>query len=278
MPHYHRPPRRNSDGGIGTLIILLIFIFGVGSVLSVLLPILIIGGIGWGLYKLVQYQKRLEAGKQTQRIADLQATIKRTDKEIKELDTYYEQADFHRYALTAKRILPQMTAIQVELDSLKSNVATEDYNRISQHILDTQNDISYRLSHLTEAEKESQLNEEERRIKILAPELWATYQQIKTDDATIREKIKSASNPAELTALHESNMKRFEGILTSYLAIKESPKNYYNADQRLEQAQTAIEQFDRDLDETLRQLNEDAMHDFEVNLRLMKEGKDHVEN
>ena len=64
-------------------------------------------------------------------------------------------------------------------------------------------------------------------------------------------------------------MKRFRDILEGYLKIKQSPKDYYNADARLEQAQKALEQFDLDLDETLRRLNESQLQDFEISLRMM---------
>lgn len=65
-------------------------------------------------------------------------------------------------------------------------------------------------------------------------------------------------------------MRRFQDILQGYLKIKETPKNYYNADERLQQALEAIQQFDLDLDETLRKLNESELKDFDVSLRMMK--------
>lgn len=66
-------------------------------------------------------------------------------------------------------------------------------------------------------------------------------------------------------------MNRFEDVLTGYLKIKQSPKDYYKADERLETARLALVQFDEDLDETLRQLNESDMKDFDISLRLMKD-------
>ena len=85
------------------------------------------------------------------------------------------------------------------------------------------------------------------------------------------EKIKKADNKEELTALHETNMQRFDDILTGYLKIKESPKDYYNAEERLAEAKAALEQFDLELDETLRQLNESGLKDFDVSLRMMRD-------
>ena len=69
--------------------------------------------------------------------------------------------------------------------------------------------------------------------------------------------------------MHDINMKRFRDILEGYLKIKQAPKDYYKADERLEQAQKALEQFDLDLDETLRRLNESQLQDFEISLRMM---------
>ena len=72
-------------------------------------------------------------------------------------------------------------------------------------------------------------------------------------------------------------MKRFDDILTGYLKIKENPNNYYNAEERLAQAESALEKFDLDLDETLRQLNESDLKDFDVSLRMMNtEHKDYA--
>ena len=73
----------------------------------------------------------------------------------------------------------------------------------------------------------------------------------------------------ELTALHEADMDRFRDILDGYLKIKKAPKNYYNADERLAKAKTAMEKFDLALDETLRKLNESDLKDFDISLRMM---------
>ncbi|RXS49507.1 hypothetical protein ER615_07370, partial [Streptococcus pyogenes] len=103
-----------------------------------------------------------------------------------------------------------------------------------------------------------------------APELKPYYDNIQTDHQAILAKIQGADNQEELLALHEANMRRFEDILTGYLKIKEEPKNYYNAAARLEQAKQAIQQFDEDLDETLRRLNESDLKDFDISLRIMQ--------
>ena len=114
-------------------------------------------------------------------------------------------------------------------------------------------------------------SDEEKGILKRAPELTTVYNNIQRDHAIILEKIQDADNKEELTALHEANMNRFKDILAGYLKIKESPKDYYNSEERLIQAKAALEKFDLDLDETLRQLNEGDLKDFDVSLRMMQD-------
>lgn len=73
-----------------------------------------------------------------------------------------------------------------------------------------------------------------------------------------------------MTAIHEANMQRFNDILQGYVKIKKSPKDYFNAEERLTQAKLAMESFDKDLDDTIKKFNEADMKDFEVSLRMMK--------
>ena len=92
---------------------------------------------------------------------------------------------------------------------------------------------------------------------------------IKKSIEETKQKIKETDNPSELEALHSISMKRFRDILDGYLKIKASPKDYYNAEERLKQAKEALLQFDLDLDETLRKLNESQLQDFEISLHMM---------
>lgn len=111
----------------------------------------------------------------------------------------------------------------------------------------------------------------QKRISELAPEILETYCNIQRDNQVILEKLENATDKREeLTAIHEANMNRFRDILQGYLKIKESPKDFFNAEERLAQAKLALETFDRDLDDTIKQFNEADMQDFEVSLRMMK--------
>ncbi|HEM3682982.1 TPA: hypothetical protein U1D20_000435 [Streptococcus suis] len=113
--------------------------------------------------------------------------------------------------------------------------------------------------------------DEQKRISELAPEILETYCNIQRDNQVILEKLENATDKREeLTAIHEANMNRFRDILQGYLKIKESPKDFFNAEERLAQAKLALETFDRDLDDTIKRFNEADMQDFEVSLRMMK--------
>ncbi|HFR3724820.1 TPA: hypothetical protein ACHVE2_001508, partial [Streptococcus suis] len=113
--------------------------------------------------------------------------------------------------------------------------------------------------------------DEQGMIADLAPEILETYCNIQRDNLVILEKLEKATDKREeLTAIHEANMNRFNDILQGYLKIKKSPKDYFNAEERLVQAKSAMEMFDKDLDDTIKQFNEADMKDFEVSLRMMK--------
>ncbi|HFU4502173.1 TPA: hypothetical protein ACGPA6_001998 [Streptococcus suis] len=113
--------------------------------------------------------------------------------------------------------------------------------------------------------------DEQKRISELAPEILESYCNIQRDNQVILEKLENATDKREeLTAIHEANMNRFRDILQGYLKIKESPNDYFNGEERLAQAKLALETFDRDLDDTIKQFNEADMQDFEVSLRMMK--------
>lgn len=113
--------------------------------------------------------------------------------------------------------------------------------------------------------------DQQKRISELAPEILETYCNIQRDNQVILEKLENTPDKREeLTAIHEANMSRFRDILQGYLKIKESPKDYFNAEERLAQAKLALETFDRDLDDTIKQFNEADMQDFEISLRMMK--------
>ena len=116
-------------------------------------------------------------------------------------------------------------------------------------------------------------------LEELAPELLETIHNIQTDHEAILKKISQSesNNKEELTAIHQSQIEHYEDILEGYLKIKASPKDFYNAKERLSSAKAAIEQFDLDLDETLRQLNEADLRDFDISLRILTKKETNTE-
>ncbi|MDQ0222211.1 hypothetical protein [Streptococcus moroccensis] len=110
-------------------------------------------------------------------------------------------------------------------------------------------------------------------LKKQVPEIWPILSNIQQDDAQIRQKMleKNLPNQQELLAVHEANMARYQDILEGYLKIKADPKAYYQAEERLVKSQQALQRFDEELDETLRQINEGDMMNFEISLRMMNQ-------
>lgn len=252
----------------------------IGILLSVAVPLLLVGGVGYGIYRLATRKSSLDKKNLTTRLQDLKDTIGRTDRQIKLLDHYLDEKDYNQYAILGRQLLPQLETIQVEADRLKPNMDLAIYKRISQKVTDVTSDIETQLEGLNIAPDTPPASKEEREVMDKAPELLTIYRNIQNDHLTILNRIKESKpgNQAELTALHEAEMTRFRDILQGYLRIKASPKDFHKADQRLEQARLAMETFDRDLDETLKELNEGDLQDFEISLRMMSQKNKQTQN
>lgn len=241
---------------------------GLGA-LSAIWPLLIAGGIGYGLYHLGTRQKRLTHSKTALRLEELKDSIGRADRQLNLLDEYLAKKNYPQYALLSHQLLPQLQTIREEANQLKSSIDKDIYQRIITKIHQVTTGIQEQLEQIGLTSDPAALSKEEEELMTLAPELLTSYRNIRADDQVIREKIKLSENRAELAALHDANMNRFDDILSGYLKIKAAPKDYHKADERLAQAKAALEQFDLQLDDTLRELNEDDLSDFEVSLRLM---------
>lgn len=114
-----------------------------------------------------------------------------------------------------------------------------------------------------------------RHIQQQAPEILEVYSKIEKNRQQIVLKLEEStlSNKAELLAIHQGNMRNYEEVLQGYLKIKEDPTQYYKSEQRLQQARLSLDRVDHSLSDTLRQINENDMMNFEISLRLLqKEG------
>ncbi|MGT2908039.1 hypothetical protein [Streptococcus dentiloxodontae] len=254
-------------GVIAGLVLLVIF---AAVVIQYLLPILLIVGVGYGIYYLATRKTGLQRKNISQRLQDLKDSIQQADRQVKLMDNYLDEKDYTNYAILGRQLLPKLKDIRYEADALKSNMDLQIYKRVTKKANEVTADIEAQLTKL-DITVGSPASDEEKEILKRAPEIAQSYQNIQRDHMEILGKLEKADNQAELEALHEINMNRFKDILVGYLQIKKSPKDYYNAEERLSQAKKAIEQFDKDLDETLRKLNENQLSDFEISLRMMQE-------
>ena len=273
--------RRNDDSNQQpewfSWIWILVFVFGSGAVASYLIPIAILGAIGYGLYRHQSQKKvRIEA-KQASigRIDDLKSEIGHADRRIKELEGYQEDGDQESYQNLALEILPQLTYIKNAANDLRGEIPTSVYQRIQTKIRTVTDEIDEQLKKIEREKKRKEAQPKKTSLEELAPELVATVRNIQIDHEAILQKISQSesNNKEELTAIHQSQMEHYEDILEGYLKIKASPKDFYNAEERLAKAKAAIKQFDLDLDEALRQLNEADLRDFDISLRILDKEK-----
>lgn len=256
---------------------ILVFVFGSGAVASYLIPIAILGAIGYGIYRHQSQKKvRIEA-KQASigRIEDLKSEIGQADRRIKKLEGYQEDGDQESYQNLALEILPQLTYIKNAANDLRGEIPTSVYQRIQTKIRTVTDEIDEQLRKIEREKKRKEAQPKKTSLEELAPELVATVRNIQIDHEAILQKISQSesNNKEELTAIHQSQMEHYEDILEGYLKIKASPKDFYNAEERLAKAKAAIEQFDLDLDEALRQLNEADLRDFDISLRILDKEK-----
>ena len=256
---------------------ILVFVFGSGAVASYLIPIAILGAIGYGIYRHQSQKKvRIEA-KQASigRIEDLKSEIGQADRRIKKLEGYQEDGDQESYQNLALEILPQLTYIKNAANDLRGEIPASVYQRIQTKIRTVTDEIDEQLRKIEREKKRKEAQPKKTSLEELAPELVATVRNIQIDHEAILQKISQSesNNKEELTAIHQSQMEHYEDILQGYLKIKASPKDFYNAEERLAKAKAAIEQFDLDLDEALRQLNEADLRDFDISLRILDKGK-----
>lgn len=273
-PYYSKKNSNTSALAILGVLFLVFLIFN-------LLPVILIGGAAVGTYYLITQKSRRQKRLAHEQLALLKTNLKQSEKEMFQLGQLLDQQKYQTFETGAQKLLKKLNSYSYLVYSIQKYIPIQDFTRVSQTInqqttalqtelkkrnlpLDSQNQQSN-----PQAQQTRPTSSEEERILQIAPEIIQPYRNIQKDHQLILQKIKEAQNQSELEVLHGINMKRFRDILEGYLKIKQAPKDYYNADVRLEQAQKALEQFDLDLDETLRRLNESQLQDFEISLRMM---------
>ncbi|WMB28748.1 hypothetical protein N1496_04665 [Streptococcus didelphis] len=215
-------------------------------------------------------QLELYSQERAKRIQNLKDTVHLADKQSQLLSKYLLEQDIQNFQLLAQQLLPKIQFIKEESYQLKPYIPQDVYKRINQKADNVRVDTVLQLE---QAQIDSKMSQElvlDKLVSQDAPEVTKIYKSVLKDSEAIIEKIKLADNSAELAAIHESSMQHFYDILNGYLKIKASPKDYYNAQERLDQALEALKEFDLDLDETLRKLNESDLKDFDISLRIIQ--------
>ena len=274
-PYYSK---KNSNTSALAILGVLFLVF----LISNLLPVILIGGVGVGTYFLLTRKSRRQKRLAHEQLALLKTNLKQSEKEMFQLGQLLDQQKYQKFESGAQQLLKKLNSYSYLIYSIQKYIPIQDFTKVSQTINQQtaaiQTELKKRERPLKPQNQKSDphtapqgkpASSEEEWVLQIAPEIIQSYRNIQKDHQLILQKIKEAQNQSELEVLHGINMKRFRDILEGYLKIKQSPKDYYNADARLEQAQKALEQFDLDLDETLRRLNESQLQDFEISLRMM---------
>lgn len=235
-----------------------------------LLAIGLVAAGSLGALSLGKYITSLFQPNNMQQLQELKEDLFRCDQQIKTLEHLIDQKEYISYGILSYQVLPQIRQILEKTNSLKNQMDQDIYHRISQSLSHEQKKIEENLQSLNLSNLADSKDSVVQDILTYAPEITVTYQNIQYDHLEILSKLQNAENKAELRAIHEINMKQFYDILHGYLKIKKAPKNYNQAEARLAKAKAALEQFDTDLDTTLKKLNEAELGDFEISLRMME--------
>ena len=251
-------------------------LFLLGLLVQVALPLAICGLIGFGAYlayKRWRYPLLKDRSLEDQ-IELLKARIRQADKDIQQLEETLSEKGPAVYKSRASQVLLELSEIHQEANQFKSYIGDSVYGRIDKKVRSVRATINVQLERL---ERDSQIDIENMEPEEVAPELAQTLANIARDHQEIINKIEASDfgDKEELATIHNLKMEKFQTVLEGYLKIKANPKNYNRSEERLEQARVAIEQFDLELDQVLRELNETDMRDFDISLRIL--GKDRKE-
>lgn len=201
-------------------------------------------------------------------VKDLKARVKDLSQALEQLTADKGQLAWDSYKTQAKQLLNHLEALKQDLITHQKSLEPATFHRLLARIQVEKTTLAQSLQQ-EQGAATSHVSTEQ--VAQEAPELLEAVTAISQDSQTIMDRLltSDSSNKAELRQLHETNMTRFKAILDGYLAIKRSPNHYYDAKGRLATAQTTIEGFALALKDQLKQLNENDMHEFEVNLRLL---------
>ena len=122
-------PRNNGGGLIIAIIGVILLIALLESLLEIIIPLAIVGGIGYGIYYFTTKQSRLEKVNTKQRLQDLKDKIRIADRQVKLL-TVISMKNYTQYVVNARQLLPQIRHIKSELSELKAKMDLNIYKRV----------------------------------------------------------------------------------------------------------------------------------------------------
>lgn len=203
---------------------------------------------------------------QTRSIADLQEQVKRLDQKLQDLQ---QVTDPLAYKDRANHLLKALENLKQELHHQVKAIDKSTYERLMARIEREKRQLTQNLTKQGSTTPTDSLAQ----VADLAPEIRETVAHVHQSSQSIQAQITTAKsgNQAELLQLHQTAMRHFNSILEGYLKLKATPNAYYDVDKRLTAAKAAMEQFEQELTDQVRQLNENDMHDFEVTLRLLNQ-------
>ena len=185
--------------------------------ISNLLPLIMIGGVGVGTYFLITQKSRRQKKLAYQQLLLIETNLKQSEREMLDLGSLLDQQHYLKFESSAKQLLQKLTSYSYLIYSIQKYVDRTEFTKISQKINYQIEAIQAELNkqHISPDSKPA-TNEEEVILR-MAPEIIQSYRNIQCDHRLILQKIKEAENRSELEALHHINMKRFKDILDGYL-------------------------------------------------------------
>lgn len=245
----------------------------VGQLFSALVPFTSLLWVGYAVTSRLSSRQARLTGKQPKaltNVAQLKMAVKDLDQQISQLQDLSQTADPGHYHHQAKLVLDQLRQLEENLNQQRQALDRTTYQRLVKRIATERQSIQDQLKRLAQPDADPHLI---LKVEELAPELLEVVRSVQLDVMTIERLIadSQSGNQAELLTLHKTNHQRFQTVLKGYLTIKANPNHYYDAQDRLATAQATLTRFADTLKEQVRQLNENDMHEFEVNLRLLNQ-------
>lgn len=230
----------------------------------------------------LDYVRNLNQGNSDQQYPQLYKKITQNRKELETLvDKYGSKLEPQRYKEAvsiihiASALKPKGNFLTEVADSMMDFVTDifPDAKKVTSIFKSKTTPVNPDIIYQTDVdETDDETLRKIRYVQQVAPEILEIYTSIEKHNQQIVEKLKASAlgNKAELLAIHQSNMRNCEDVLDGYLKIKQAPSQFYKSQERLAQGEQILRKVKETLTETLRQINENDLMNFEISLRLLQ--------